>query len=66
MELLIDNGFEGISETVGFLMNTALQIERSKHLKAAPYEMKDDRLGNVNNALSRQSTKDIGVTFWAA
>jgi hypothetical protein len=32
MELLIDNGFGGIAETVGLLMNTATQIERSRHL----------------------------------
>ena len=48
MELLIDNGFEGIAETVGLLMNTAMQIERSRHLKADLYERKDGRLGYAN------------------
>ncbi|MBT8334624.1 MAG: IS256 family transposase [Deltaproteobacteria bacterium] len=48
MELLIENGFEGLAETVGLLMNTAMQIERSKHLKADLYERKNGRLGYAN------------------
>ncbi len=38
MELLIENGFEGIEETVGVLMNTVMKLERSRHLNAGLYE----------------------------
>ena len=48
MELLIDKGFDGIAETFGLLMNSAMQIERSRHLKAGLYERKDGRLGYAN------------------
>lgn len=43
MELLIGNGFDDIAETVGLLMNTAMQIERSRHLKAGLYVREDGR-----------------------
>lgn len=48
MELLIENGFEGLAETVGLLMNTAMQVERSRHLNADLYERKNSRLGYAN------------------
>jgi hypothetical protein len=48
MELLIENGFDGIAETVGLLMNTAMKLERSRHLNAGLYERKADRIGYAN------------------
>ena len=48
MELLIANGFEGVAETIGILMNTAMQIERSRHLRAKPYERTDTRCDYAN------------------
>lgn len=34
MELLIENGFDGIAEAVGMRMNTAMKLERTRHLNA--------------------------------
>ena len=48
MELLIENGFDGIAEAVGVLMNTAMKLERSRHLNAGLYERKADRIGYAN------------------
>ena len=48
MELLIENGFDGIAEAVGMLMNTAMKLERSRHLNAGLYERKADRIGYAN------------------
>ena len=48
MELLIANGFEGVAETIGILMNIAMQIERSPHLRANPYERTDARRDYAN------------------
>ena len=48
MELLIENGFDGIAETISLLMNSAMQIERSRHLQAMPYERNIDRKGYAN------------------
>ena len=41
MELLIENGFDNVTDVVGVLMNTAMQIEHSRHLQAIPYERTD-------------------------
>lgn len=48
MELLIENGFGNVADVVGVLMNTAMQIERSRHLQAIPYERTDERRGYAN------------------
>ncbi len=38
MELLIAHGFEGIADCIAILMNSAMQLERSRHLNAEHYE----------------------------
>ncbi len=48
MELLITNGFGNVAEVVGILMNSAMQIERSRHLQAIPYERTEERRGYAN------------------
>ncbi len=48
MELLITNGFGNVAEVVGILMNSAMQIERSRHLQAVPYERTEERRGYAN------------------
>ena len=48
MELLITNGFEGVADTIGILMNSAMQIERSRHLQANPYERTANRRDYAN------------------
>ena len=48
MELLITNGFEGVADTIGILMNSAMHIERSRHLRANPYERTDSRRDYAN------------------
>jgi transposase-like protein len=48
METLIANGLEGMAEAVAVLMNEAMKLERSKFLKAAPYERTENRRGNGN------------------
>jgi putative transposase len=30
MELLIENGFNGVADTIGIMMNAAMRIERSR------------------------------------
>jgi putative transposase len=48
MELLITNGFANVADVVGILMNSAMQIERSRHLQAIPYERTEERRGYAN------------------
>jgi transposase-like protein len=48
VELLKDNGFDGIAEAVTVLMNAAMVAERSEYLGARPYERSEGRRGHAN------------------
>lgn len=48
VELLKDNGFDGVAEAVTLLLNTAMVAERSEYLGARPYERSDSRSGYAN------------------
>jgi transposase-like protein len=48
VELIAEQGFEGLSEAVTLLINQAMQIERAKHLEADPYERTEQRNGYAN------------------
>lgn len=60
MELLIENGFDGVAEAVSLLMNSAMQIERSRHLKAELYERKAGRVGYANGYKPKTVKTRIG------
>lgn len=60
MELLIENGFDGIANTIGVLMNSAMYIERSRHLHAKPYERNKDRRGYANGYKSKTMHTRVG------
>ena len=47
-ELISSQGFDGLKEAVTMLINEAMQIERSKHLQADPYERSKARQGYAN------------------
>ena len=53
VELLKDNGFDGVAEAVTVLMNAAMVVERSEYLGARPYERSDDRRGYANGFKTR-------------
>lgn len=66
MELLIENGFNGIADAVAILMNTAMKIERSRYLKAEPYERTEQRQSYANGykakiVKTRVGTVDLAV-----
>jgi putative transposase len=61
MELLIENGFDGIAEAVSLLMNTAMQIERSRYLQAAPYERTDKRQSYANGYKNKTVKTRVGI-----
>ena len=48
VELLKDNGFDGMAEAMALLLNAAMIAERSEHLCAAPYERSAHRVGYAN------------------
>lgn len=48
VELLKENGFDGLAEAVTVLMNAAMVAERSEYLGARPYERSATRVGYAN------------------
>ena len=45
MEMLIENGFDGMAEVLRILMNEAMKIEREDALEARAYQRTPDRKG---------------------
>lgn len=47
-ELLDEYGFDGLAEAMALLLNETMKMERSRHLRAAPYERTEGRRGYAN------------------
>ena len=60
MELLIEHGFEGIADCIAILMNSAMQLERSRHLNAEPYERTGRRIGYANGYKNKTLHTRVG------
>ena len=60
VELLKDNGFDGIAEAVTVLMNAAMVAERSEYLGARPYERSEDRRGYANGFKDKTVRSRLG------
>ena len=60
MELLIDNGFDGVADAIAIMMNGAMQIERSRYLRAEPYERTEQRQSYANGYKSKTVKTRIG------
>ena len=61
VELLKDNGFDGLAEAVTVLLNTAMVAERSDYLGARPYERSDDRRGYANGFKDKTVKSRLGA-----
>ena len=48
LEQLAKEGLDGLPEMIRVLVNQAMQLERQKHLKAAPFERSPERRGRAN------------------
>ena len=48
LEQLSAQGMEALPEMIQVLINQAMQIERTKHIHATPYERKEERSGHSN------------------
>ncbi len=60
MELLIENGFDGVAEAVGVLINSAMKLERSRHVTTDPYERSGDRIGYANGYKAKTMKTRLG------
>lgn len=60
LELLLAEGSGGFREALETLLNEAMVIERSRHLKASPYERNEERAGYSNGFKSKCLKSTLG------
>ncbi len=60
LEQIIENGFEGLDTAVSLLINEAMRIERSRVLKAEPWERTETRKGYANGYKPKRVKSRIG------
>lgn len=58
---ILANGFDGLAEAVTILLNEAMQIERSKFLKAAPWQRTEERNGYANGFKDKTLSSRLGT-----
>ncbi|MBW2005683.1 MAG: IS256 family transposase [Deltaproteobacteria bacterium] len=60
IELIAENGFDGMAEAVSLLVNEAMHVERNRHLQAKPYERTDKRQGDANGYKNKTLKSRLG------
>lgn len=60
LEVLTENGFDGMAGAISTLLNEAMKLERSMFLEASPYERTSDRLGYANGFKPKRVKSRIG------
>ena len=60
-EIIFDKGMNGLNTAISILVNEAMQIERSRHLKAEPYERSNDRQDYANGFKDKKLKTRIGA-----
>lgn len=64
LEPIIEHGLDVLPELIETVVNAAMQIERQKHLRAAPYERSAERRGHANGYKSKTVATRLGkITF---
>jgi putative transposase len=64
LELIQENGLEGLSEMIRVMVNQAMQFERENFLNARAYERSEDRTGYANGYKPKTVNTRVGkVTF---
>ncbi len=64
LELVQENGLEGLSEMIRLMVNQAMQFERENFLNARAYERSEDRTGYANGYKPKTVNTRVGkVTF---
>jgi transposase-like protein len=61
LELLAEQGFEGLATAIQILMNEAMKIQRSQVLGARPYERSPERRGYANGYKPKTMRTRVGT-----
>lgn len=60
VQLLADNGFEGMANAMQILFNEAMRLERAQHIGAEPYERTEQRRGYANGFKAKTVNSRLG------
>ena len=60
-EIIFNEGMSGLDTAISILINEAMQIDRSKHLKAGPYERSAERQGYANGFKNKKFKTRVGA-----
>lgn len=60
MEPLINNGFNGMTDTIKFLMDSSMKIERGRYFQAEPYERAIQRHSYANGIQTKNNKNQGG------
>ncbi len=64
LEQLAANGLDALPDLIRIMINTAMQIERQRHLGVGPYERSPERQGYANGYKPKTVTTRVGdITF---
>ena len=64
LERICAEGFDALPELLRIVLNTAMEIEREKHLGAKPYERTPERRGRANGFKPKTMATRVGeITF---
>ena len=61
LELLTQEGFEGMAQAMEILVNEAMKIERSDFMKALPYQRSESRRGRANGFKEKLVKTRVGA-----
>lgn len=61
LEMICEQGFDGMSQAMQILMNEAMKVERARYLKANPYERIPDRSDHANGFKPKTVTTRVGA-----
>ena len=59
-EIILEEGISGMAKAMEILLNEAMRVERSRHLKANAYERTDERQGYANGFKDKGIKSRIG------
>ena len=60
VQLLANNGFEGMAGAVQILLNEAMKLERTDYMGAEPYQRTDQRRSYANGFKSKTVNSRLG------
>jgi len=64
LEQICAEGFDALPDLVRIMINTAMKVERQKHLGADPYERTPERRGRANGFKPKTMATRVGeITF---